>query len=301
MLISDYQLPEQYAQLVRSSFSAAILLEDETEVEPRPNMLVWRQAMFDPFIQEGLGQLDWPLRILAAFPGDRDWSWTLKTSDEIQVINDWQSIVTRVRAASGIDGSPLGNVHCTLNLRGYEERQSFVGGLDWWRAQSDRLILNDDLTRHFVSKLIGMLSEVRKLGFDFHVEQICLILAKDSSDRLSTLTPTLHSDTYYGPRETALCSLTQESCNRFRGTLFAPTVRMDSLEEHRPIDIVKMFDLLGSQPILEAQSGDLVVYDGMIDRFGVTSTKNGAPHISPDFPGSSSRLLILMRNDKIQA
>jgi hypothetical protein len=71
---------------------------------------------------------------------------------------------------------------------------------------------------------------------------------------------------------------------------------MDRLEAERPIDIHKMIRLLEEQPIVEGGSGDLLLYSGMIDAEGITLTANGVPHISPDLPGHSARVVILMRN-----
>ena len=57
-----------------------------------------------------------------------------------------------------------------------------------------------------------------------------------------------------------------------------------------------MLNLLENEPIIQAKSGDLVLYDGMVSSSGEVNSSLGIPHISPDTPGSGTRMICLMRN-----
>lgn len=305
MIVRDYKLPADYTvkeTLFKFSGQVNVFSEDNNSHQSGtipPPLLIWQQAMKDYRIDTAMQSADWPLRFLHALPAKNGWKWEIKQESDHQSITEWSQIIDLTTMASGLSDIPRGNISLTLPIRTYEEKSKTVGGLLWWRDQENRINMQCELCGIFFTKLYNLLKEVETAGYSFLVEQISIILAKDSKSKIATLTPTLHSDTYYGYRETALCSLAETNFSRFEGTLFAPSVRMNSLEQHRPIDLEKMLHLLKDEPIIEAKSGDVVLYDGMIGRDGRSSTANGVPHISPDTPGHSSRLLILMRAIKI--
>lgn len=298
MLVQNYELPSSCAHLVRIAENPNVLsVEGLGELKP-PALYIWRGALKDPAIDSEMKRADWPLQILHSLPAASGWNWELKSSAHANNVTQWSEIIDLATAACGIRDKSSGNVTVTLPLRAYEEKSAVIGTSRWWREQHSRLSLSSPLAASFHLKLQEMLNQADEAGASLSVEQISLIIAKDESDSIATLTPTLHSDSYYGPRETALCSLVERESSQYGGTLFAPTVTMDKLERYRPIDLPKMLDLLSDEPIVEASSGDVVLYGGMIGHDGKTCASNGVPHISPDMPGRSSRLVILMRNSR---
>jgi hypothetical protein len=272
----------------------------ELSDEANADLLVWKNAISNPEIASAMSQPDWPNRLLSGLSNDKGWSWTIKSSlnTETERAWSWGELMECTANAAGVNGNPVGNVAVTLTVREYEEKASGVGGFEWWRDRLEKNLCGDPYVEAFLAQLTHILKETQATGLNLHVEQISIILSKDAASPVATLTPTLHSDMYYGVRETALVSLTETGTTGFSGTLFAPTVRMDSLEAERPIDVHKMLRLLESQPIVEARSGDLLLYSGMIGPDGAVLTANGVPHISPDLPGHSARVVILMRNVK---
>ena len=301
MLVRDYHIPGSASNLIRISNRADVFVESPNEAQPDiqpPSLLVWRGALFDPAIERAMTKASWPLEILAAFPKMSGWNWEAQRAGSAERLTQWPEILDVVSKACGATAQPSGNLTLTLQLRSYEEKDWQVGGYSWWLEQRNRFVVSESWVDTFFDRLLKMLGAVQSIQLDFYVEQISIILAKDPNDLLSTLTPTMHSDMYYGSRETALCSLAETGFSRYEGTLFAPTIRMDALEPHRPIDLDKMWQILGDAPVIEARSGDVILYDGMIGPDGVAHAKNGVPHISSDQPGQSSRLLILMRNRK---
>lgn len=299
MLVKDYRLPPYSSAEIRVGSSAQVFAEnlaDYSPSKPPPVLLVWRDGLRDTLVDEAMRTPNWPLRILAELSNDSGWNWEVKRAGVDEPIREWSEVLRLAAAAAGVQGAPTGNVTITLPLRAYDERNTETGGYLWWFERRIKQPFLDPFVDALLGKIISMLKQVRDAGPDFYVEQISMIIGKDPKDKISTLTPTLHSDTFYGFRETALCSLTEPGVSKFGGTLFVPTMKMSALESERPIEMEKLFRLVTSEPIVEARSGDVLMYDGMIGIDGQTLMANGVPHISPDLPGQSSRFLILMRN-----
>jgi hypothetical protein len=302
MIVRNYDMPQTDQWRVCHKDSVDVFRESSVSLgsEVKADLLVWKDALANPVISSAMAKVDWPLRMLSGLSQEKGWNWVLKSSlhTETDSVQSWDEILECIANAAGVKGEPSGNVAVTLNLRGYEELESGVGGFEWWKHRLRKECGDDTYSDAFLAQLTYMLGQTKEAGLNLHVEQISIILSKDASSPVATLTPTLHSDMYYGVRETALVSLTEKGTSGFSGTLFAPTVRMDTLEAERPIDVHKMMRLLDSEPIVEAGSGDLLLYSGMIGSDGATLTANGVPHISPDIPGRSARVVILMRNIK---
>ncbi len=302
MIVKNYEMPqaEQWRVCHKDSVDVFRGLSLPWSDEYNADLVVWKNAIANPEIASAMARPDWPLRLLSALPKEKGWAWTLKSSlnPETDRAWSWDDVMEYTAKATGIEGSPVGNVAVTLTVREYEQMEPGIGGFEWWQQRLDSGTYEDSFAKAFLQELTLMLGETKDADLNLHVEQISIILSKDGASPVATLTPTLHSDMYYGVRETALVSLTETGTTGFSGTLFAPTVRMDSLEEERPIHVSKMLRLLESQPIVEARSGDLLLYSGMIGADGATLTANGVPHISPDMPGHSARVVILMRNIK---
>ena len=148
----------------------------------------------------------------------------------------------------------------------------------------------------FLEALLRVLSTAHASGSGLAVEQISIVLAKDAESSASTLAPTLHSDLGYGHMESAIASIVEPGFNEMGGVLFLPGRRMSEFEPLGPVTLATLRTRLSNEPVLITSSGDVVVYSGMVGRDGVRMKKNGVPHISPDRPGRSGRLAILMRH-----
>jgi hypothetical protein len=267
--------------------------------DPKTSLLIWRAAFGAQHIEPLMTSQAWPLRVLGAFPISEGWGWVVRTSsDPEKEISDPKAVQAHVSAACGrVTGVPQGNICATLSLRKYEEQTHSIGGFRWFQENLNRIDQSDSGIAAFLDRLLGVLKEAEEAGACLMVEQMAIILAKDPSAPLATLTPTLHSDMYYGFRETAILSLIEQGQDQSGGSLFLPDMKMSELAMHRPIDLAKMWSLVEGRQVLNARSGDLAVYDGMIDRSRNDEAvfENGTPHISPDIPGKSARLVILMR------
>lgn len=299
VLIDNYELSDQYKKYLRVGDTADVLRED-ARAGFYPALVVWRDAMKHPDIENSMQTPEWPVNLLTALSVDKSWRWEARHSDVVEEIKeDRARTIELVAAASGVKSTPAGNLIVVLNLRDYTDKASDVGNYEWWRSQEYGVSSPDLLTRSLFSKTADMLLKARNVGADFCVEQMAVVVAKDATKPSPTLTPTLHSDMYYGVRETALVSLLEKGFNPFGGTVFVPTVKMDTLEEHRPINMQKLLSLLPDEPIVKSRGNDVVFYDGMIGLDGSVSTGRGIPHISSDQPGTNSRLVLLMRNRKL--
>lgn len=301
MLIKNYNLPNNvwahvWVDREPDVFAAGTVVPLGIST---PCLLIWRNAIDSRVIRQGMQRPTWPLQILEALPPEKRWPWEVRQAGREDAITDPSMIRNLACSAAGILHAPHGNITLSLSLRSYEEKTSPIGSYVWWREQRERMNLHSLFIRGLFTGFGKVLIAVGRLGFDFRIEQIAMVIAKDDKVSIATLTPTLHSDMYYSFRETALCSFAEQAYDRHQGTLFVPTMRMDALEEHRPITMEKMHTLFAEIPVIEAGSGDVVLYDGMIGKDGNTSTANGIPHISPDMPGCSSRLLVLMRNLRV--
>ena len=299
MLVRDYSLPLNDAWRIRVGESARVFRDCSAGRRHKhsPDILVWRGALRTPQLEDAFNRPNWALEFLENFPLRDELSWGVRRSggfeDGAEQLPLTQLRQICIEANLGRGG---GNAVFDLSIREYtESEESLTGDLPWWNTVAG-LASNgkSQLITEFTQALIRMLKSCADSGVYLCVEQISLIISKDDQSPLASLTPTLHSDEFYGPMETALVSLS-EDLQGLRGTLFAPTRRMHELEQHRPIDIEKMMVLLHNDPILEAQSGDMLLYGGMKDGQGEVSTRNGTPHISCDQPGKTARLVILMK------
>jgi hypothetical protein len=201
-----------------------------------------------------------------------------------------------VSAAAAINGSPSRNAHVTLELRTYEERASEIGGHSWWRERLAKVGESNAFGLAFATALLGLHARAEDAGSELFVEQLSIILAKDPMTPLATLTPTLHSDMYYGVRETAITSLLERGYDQMGGAMYIPARNMAELWSMRPIMLNKIELELSAEHVVQTGSGDVLIYDGMIGPDGVRRPQNGIPHISSDVPGKSARLAILMHH-----
>lgn len=295
MLVRDYALSERDSEYLLISESLADLLtaDEGPELVQRPSLLVWRGALDRVALADAMLTSTWPLDLLKALPPGPDWPWELSSGD-MQGERRRAEIEKCVRQAAGVKGSPETNMVATLALRSYKERDSLVGGLDWWLSRARPSSPSGGFGEIFVAELIDLLERARSAQSELYVEQISVILAKDPGAPLASLTPTLHSDSYYGRRESAIVSLLESGWDSHGGAMFMPTCTMEALWSLRPLGVEKILQELPDRPLLMTNSGDVAIYDGMIGPDDVARPSNGIPHISSDRAGESARIAILM-------
>ncbi|WP_316168781.1 MULTISPECIES: hypothetical protein [unclassified Bradyrhizobium] len=301
MFVENYELPDSARECVSVSSDLHQLLGRKSRqgANADQSLLVWRRAFVQPELKECFSAPSWPFELLEALPPSPEWPWVLVKGEER--VNDANAIREALLYASGTKGAPVGNVHVTLELRSYEERSSFSGGLGWWQTRQADIAGRNAFGHAFVTALISVLERAVAVGSELFTEQMSVIVSKDASSPVATLTPTLHSDKFYGIRETAITSLLENGWEGHGGALFLPACRMDRLWHLRPITIAKLVEQLADELVLRTGSGDILLYDGMVGVDGVASPSNGIPHISPDVPGMSSRLGILMHHRERKA
>ena len=256
-------------------------------------MVVWRGALRYPALASLMASPRWPMEVLRALPpGDR-WPWTVDGHDG-GPSTDHRDVVRRVDAATGCRGAAPENVIASLPLRGYEERDSDIGGLEWWREAAEPDGPRASPGNAFVRALLALLAQASETGSSLFVEQISMIIAKHPAGPLATLTPTLHSDLHYGPYSAAVASLLEPGWPNQRGTIFAPTIDMAAIERLGSITVDSIATALPGVPLVATGCGDVCVYGGMVASDGSTDPRNGVPHMSPDSPGCGARLVVLM-------
>ena len=69
---------------------------------------------------------------------------------------------------------------------------------------------------------------------------------------------------------------------------------MSELQSLLPITVQDIDRKLSREAVLMSQSGDLLIYDGMLSPSGQSHAQLGIPHLSAELPGRAARLAILM-------
>ena len=268
--------------------------------EPEADLLVLRGALSNAEIDGHFGSPAWPLTLVRSLPlpTDEDWLFNYGGAEASPDVDPGLTPedITRIERAAGIAGPPSGNVRCTWWIRRYDQNASGRGDLRYLRAVHGRLLPGPSFARALLDRLIELLASASECGGELLVEQLTIIVAKDAAEPLRTLTPLLHADEYYGPRETVISSLCESGWSRYGGALFLPTCRMTDFAEAGPVDMQRLTSGLTKEPVVRPGSGDVLFYDGMKGKDGTTDPSRGVPHISADVAGASSRLVILMRH-----
>lgn len=297
MFVKNYQLSDVFQRFIHIGDTAEIL----NAPSQSSDLKIWRSALMADGIERMMSQPDWPEKILKALPPGPNWKWLLRGAQE-NIESDQDTlqaadIFNAVSQASGAHGgTPTKNIHVTLELRAYDQQDHHIGGLEWWAQNKENLNIDDADMQSFFNQLLDVLKKARAQGCNFLVEQISMIISKDLNSPLMTLTPTLHSDTFYGPNETAITSLLETGYDSMGGGMFVPSRNMEELWHLRPISLQTLEAAVGDHPVVMTNSGDIINYSGMIGNDGQTRKANGVPHISSDKAGFTSRLVILMRN-----
>ena len=145
-----------------------------------------------------------------------------------------------------------------------------------------------------MNQIVSVLEQLDSLGSSVFVEQLSVVLNKDEDQPLCSITPMLHTDVNAGAWGASVSSLLEEGLNPYGGVMFLPTSTMSELDHLYPITLENLPRQLDSVPFLATSSGDMLIFDGMIDKVGASDRRNGIPHISADTVGQSARLALLM-------
>lgn len=291
LIVEDYQFCHSTENVIVDGNYAA-LSERDSALSHKPALLVWKEGFLNKELKRHFARADWPIDLVKAF-GSSEWRWVVKYPEEGDLVAESMPILEK---AAGLHGRPEGNIHLTLELRSYDVRDSDVGGLSWWQCRANAVRGKTELGDLFVNRLLEVLSEVECSGGSFFVEQLSIIISKDETASQGTLTPFLHSDMYYGVRETAITSLLESGWEGHGGALFMPDVKMAHFgEDDESIGLQETFKLACEHALWKTYSGDILIYDGQI-KDGEACGSRGIPHISPDQPGYSSRLCVLMHH-----
>lgn len=282
---------------VKASKSISSLYESDLSDEDRlPHILCLLGALRGARISEGMSVSTWPIDLIQNLKTLDGNKWLIahgSLREEQLTRDDFETICN----ATGMRGKPRGNVRCTLPIRRYDERNSTIGGIYWL----EQLIKSNNSSAGIILPLLLAIKKVmidaKANGADLFLEQISMVIAKDPLGTDTCLTPRLHADEYYGFRETAVASLIEEHWSPNGGTWFLPTCTM---QDYPDGNTIKPSDLLSDRfqnvPIVYSSSGDLCIYDGMLDEQGTSCANLGLPHISSDIPGRSSRLVLLFHH-----
>ncbi len=296
------------AEYARSCFptSSFVIFEEARGLEAadrtfnadsRGPILVWRSAI-NPNLAQQMRNPEWPLAILGLFHPEQGWAWEFEPNREDI---SWPDRLAGVSVAAGSGGSPQGNTVATLRLRTYLDRESTIGNLEWWKANDHRIACRSGYGDDFLRAVLDLLGLARREGSELSVEQVSVVLSKDPGSASPTLAPTLHSDLGYGYLESAILSLLEPGFDELGGVIFMPERRMGDFDGAGPITMTTLRTKLSREPLAKTESGDLVIYSGMIGPDGQRRASNGIPHISPEVPGRSSRLSLLMRHRRRSA
>lgn len=285
---------------VFDGFNSLYAFDAQSPATARRDLLVIKRAMTDEELDEHFISSGWPVALLLSMTLPAGEAWLFTHSDTPEQAKGAPKLETddirHIERAAGHSAPPSGNIRCTWWIRRYDERASSKGDLAYFTALRETLRPRRSLAHALVDRLVDLLSAAKRAGGGLLIEQITIIIAKDATSPLKTLTPHLHADEYYGPRETAICSIFEAGWSRYGGTLFLPTRRMSDFAGTRTIDMQRLKSEFEDTPIVAPGSGDVLVYDGMKAPGGGTDPTRGLPHISADIPGQSARLVILMRH-----
>jgi hypothetical protein len=294
MFKHGYQFPGCEHYLDVSANLNQLLANDEVAARDgiHRTLLVWRAGFASTALSAAFATAGWPMRLLQAMPPSPAWPWKWVTAESSET--EAARIMPAVQLASGVERPPEGNVHLTLELRRYEEKHSTVGDLVWWKSRQHALEQSGEFGRAFIATLLRAFEMAQAAGSELFTEQLSIVISKDPHAALFTLTPTLHADEYYGRRQTAIVSLLETGWDSVGGAVFLPKRSMQELWHLRPITLQRLQDEFDDEVLLRTESGDVMIYDGMINEQGVVVRDQGIPHISPDAVGKTSRLCVLM-------
>jgi hypothetical protein len=256
-------------------------------------LMVWQGAFDNAVIHAAMARSDWPIRLVSAMALGRDWPWRAEKGSYGPVDSQSEAIEA-LSSSCGVRGPAQRNLLLSLKIREFDDRVSEVGGLDWWKTRPGRLRGSDDFPASLVQQIVVVLGELRQLGAEVFVEQLSIVLNKDINEPLCSITPTVHTDAYAGKWGASVSSLLEDGHNPHGGAVFLPTCVMVELDPLRPITMDKLRSDFPGVPVLTTGTGDMLIFDGMIDRSGASDRCNGVPHISADIPGRGARLALLM-------
>jgi len=284
--------------VVSDQLSELYLDDKQRDEGNRARLLCLRNGMRSDNLVRRMSEPVWPLELIRELriPGEAGW---LVSTGALQDRSMTPGDLSWVARAAGIDGEPAGNVRCTWPIRRYDERSSQTGSLEWLEELLERNGNAQGIVQPLLNALRELIHSARDNGAKLYVEQITAVIAKDAKSNNTCLTPRLHADEYYGCRETAVASLLEKGWSEKGGTWFLPACYMPEYPDGDAIEPANVAsERFADIPVVYSGSGDVCIYDGMLDMTGNADPRLGLPHISGDLPGESSRLVILMNHTR---
>ncbi|MFC3166602.1 hypothetical protein [Paracoccus fontiphilus] len=278
----------------------ALYAADAAAPYARPDLLILEKGLWSEALAAAFATKSWPIDLVESLDLPKGHHWMFARSDAQDPTGydpPLSSADLRVlRAAAGIERPARGNIRCTWWIRRYDRRTSSDGDASFFDRISEAGSVRGPVARALLDAIRSLQAAAASAGGLLLVEQITIVLAKDASAPLATLTPRLHADEYYGRRETAIAALLERGWSPWGGAMFLPTLRMSDLDSAGPIGLDELDVAAAGAPILIPGSGDVLLYDGMIGPHGQVDRGLGTPHISADIAGLSARLVVLMRH-----
>ncbi|MCT4334397.1 hypothetical protein MU516_16160 [Paracoccus sp. YLB-12] len=278
----------------------ALYSADAAASGARPDLLILEKGLWSPSLAAAFATPAWSIDLVETLPLPKGHHWMFARSDSQDPTGHDPPLdetgLGALRAAAGLEAPARGNVRCTWWIRPYNRRTSSNGDAKFF----DRIAEGGEglrpVTRALLDAIRGLQTATADAGGSLLVEQITIVLAKDASAPLATLTPRLHADEYYGRRETAIAALLERGWSPWGGAMFLPTLRMSDLGCAGPVGLDELDAVAAGAPVLVPGTGDVLLYDGMIGPDGQVDRRLGTPHISADVAGRSARLVVLMRH-----
>lgn len=257
-------------------------------------------ALLTPSLVRMMSDPTWPLDLLVGSRLDAHQYWSISRGGVEECALRPQHLAL-VRKAAGVDDAPSGNLRLTWSIRKYAERDKWLGSSPWLKTVLGRCLTQRSIFAEILSRLAYLSEVALAAGAELFIEQLTVVLAKDSSASNPCLTPRLHADEYYGYRQTAVASLLEKGWSVDGGTWFLPTITMRDIPDGDQVNPEQILSRFPNTPIVATGNGDLCIYDGMRDITGEMRHELGTAHISGDIPGRSSRLVVLMHHQPPEA
>lgn len=280
--------------LKRRSF-AELYGDDRAQGQTMP-LLCLEGGLRSTALEAHLARPDWVLNLVGGLvrTGGSDWLFAQDHQEERSICADDMPIIRR---AAGIDETPDGNLRLTWSIRTYDDRDVAVGGCDWLSDLAAANTRSPSIAIDLVDTLSALVRSAQDAGGSLLIEQISLLISKDGRQATKSLTPSVHADEFYGRRQSAIASLCETGWSDFGATIFYPTLRPHDLG---PAGRMAADAFAASFPDATCHvpaSGDVIIYDGMVNDHGGKDMQSGIPHVSGDMAGRSSRLIVLMRHE----
>lgn len=298
MIVPGYELPPPHDVAVYAHEDFAMIADrmQATSHGGPVQAFVWRGAFNSPALARHFASPTWPLELLHALPPSREWPW--KSMEAPDLITEPSAIVLAASEASGSFSAPTRNAHIALELKTVDERETNIGGLEWWKDRRAGIVGASELGAGIVNSILNVIEVAAACGSHLFVEQLSIILSKAPSRRLRTLAPMIHSDKSYGSRQAAIASIIEAGWDQHGGTILLPTLKLSDIPHEQRAALSLFHEQNPNTPIVLSASGDILIYDGCLDASGADREDIGIPHVSPEALGAGARLAVLMHHKR---